>query len=81
MMLESIASQTVALMVRSVGDPKVMRRSQPYHRVVLDGIRRRDPEAAARRDARAPDAWRSDLYGKDYERSVDTLAQRASSGR
>jgi GntR family transcriptional repressor for pyruvate dehydrogenase complex len=76
MMLESIGVPTVALMLRSVGDSKVMRRSQPYHRAVLDGIRNRDPEAAA-------DAMREhlsvaqDLYGKDYERSVDSLAQRA----
>jgi GntR family transcriptional repressor for pyruvate dehydrogenase complex len=76
MMLESIGVPTVALMLRSVGDPKVMRRSQPYHRAVLDGIRNRDPDASA-------DAMREhltvaqELYGKDYERSVDSLAQRA----
>ena len=53
MMLEAIAPQTVALMVRSVGDPQVMVRSQPYHRRGPRG----DPSAAtapprARRSAR-----------------------------
>ena len=54
MMLESIAPQTVALMVRSVGDPQVMVRSQPYHRVALEAIGRRDPDAARGRDPRPP---------------------------
>ena len=54
MMLEAIAPQTVALMVRSVGDPQVMVRSQPYHRVALEAIGRRDPAAAAGRDPRPP---------------------------
>jgi GntR family transcriptional repressor for pyruvate dehydrogenase complex len=76
MMLESIGVPTVALMIRSVGDPKVMRRSQPYHRALLEAIRNRDPDAAA-------DAMREhltvaeQLYGRDYERSVDSLARRA----
>jgi DNA-binding FadR family transcriptional regulator len=80
MMLESIAPLTVGLMTRSVGDPEVMRRSQPYHGVCLEAIRRHDP-AAARAAIVAHLSVASELYGDDFERSVDTLAQRAMEER
>jgi GntR family transcriptional regulator, transcriptional repressor for pyruvate dehydrogenase complex len=80
MMLESIAPLTVALMTRSVGDPEVMSRSQPYHGIALEAIRHRDA-AAARAAIVAHLSVARDLYGDDYERSVDTLAQRAMEQR
>jgi GntR family transcriptional repressor for pyruvate dehydrogenase complex len=80
MMLESIAPLTVALMTRSVGDPAVMGRSQPYHRIALDAIRRGDAEAA-RAAIEAHLGVAQELYGEDYERSVDWLAQRAMRDR
>jgi GntR family transcriptional repressor for pyruvate dehydrogenase complex len=73
MMLEAIAPQTVALMVRSVGDPQVMVRSQPYHRVALEAIGRGDG-AAAREAMRAHLSVASELYGDDFDRSVEELA-------
>jgi GntR family transcriptional repressor for pyruvate dehydrogenase complex len=76
MMLESIAVPTAALMFRSVGDPNVMQRSQPFHRVALEAIRARDPEAAAEA-IRAHLTVAQELYGPDYERSVDELARQA----
>jgi DNA-binding FadR family transcriptional regulator len=76
MMLESIAVPTAALMFRSVGDQRVMDRSQPYHRVALDAIRSRQPEAAAEA-IRAHLTVAQELYGEDYERSVDELARQA----
>jgi DNA-binding FadR family transcriptional regulator len=76
MMLESIAPLTVALMTRSVGDPEVMQRSQPYHRAAYEGIRDRDPDAA-RAAIKAHLSVASQLYGEDFERSVDNLAERA----
>ena len=76
MMLESIAVPTAALMVRSVGDPGVMRSSQPYHRTCLEAIERRDADAAAEQ-MRAHLTVAQDLYGDDYERSVDELARHA----
>jgi GntR family transcriptional regulator, transcriptional repressor for pyruvate dehydrogenase complex len=76
MMLESIAPLTVALMARSVGDLEVMDRSQPYHRRVLEAIEARDPEAA-RSAIVAHLTVASELYGDDFERSVDSLAERA----
>jgi DNA-binding FadR family transcriptional regulator len=78
MMLESIAVSTAALMFRSVGDPAVMARSQPYHRVCLDAIRARDAEAAGEA-IRAHLTVAEELYGVDYERSVDELALQALS--
>jgi GntR family transcriptional repressor for pyruvate dehydrogenase complex len=76
MMLESIAPLTAGLMTRSVGDPEVMSRSQPYHGIALEAIRRHDPDAA-RAALVAHLSVARELYGDDYERSVDTLAQRA----
>lgn len=76
MMLESIAVPTAALMVRSVGDPEVMRRSQPYHRACLEAIERRDADGAGEQ-MRAHLTVAQDLYGDDYERSVDELARHA----
>jgi GntR family transcriptional repressor for pyruvate dehydrogenase complex len=80
MMLESIAPLTVGLMARSAGDPKVMRRSQPYHGIALAAIRRRDA-AAARAAIVAHLSVAQELYGDDFERSVDSLAQRAMDER
>lgn len=80
MMLESIAPLTVALMTRSVGDPQVMRRSQPYHGVALEAIRRHDADAA-RAAIVAHLSVARELYGDDFERSVDSLAQRAMQER
>ena len=76
LMLESIAVPTASLMVRSVGDPDVMRQSQPYHRACLEAIRRRDPDAAAEA-MRAHLTVAREMYGEDYERSVEDLAGRA----
>ena len=76
MMLEAIAPQTVALMVRSVGDPQVMVRSQPYHRVALEAIERGDGPAA-REAMRAHLSVASELYGDDFDRSVEELAASA----
>lgn len=76
MMLESIAVPTAALMFRSVRDPRVMERSQPYHRIALDAIRAHDPSAASEA-IRAHLTVAQELYGPDYERSVDELARQA----
>lgn len=76
MMLESIAVPTAALMFRSVGDARVMERSQPYHRAALEAIEAHDPDAAAEA-IRAHLTVAQELYGADYERSVDELARQA----
>jgi hypothetical protein len=67
-------------MARSAGDPKVMRRSQPYHGIALAAIRRRDA-TAARAAIVAHLSVAQELYGDDFERSVDSLAQRTMEER
>ena len=57
-----------------------MRRSQPYHGIALEAIRRHDREAA-RAAIVAHLSVAQELYGDDYERSIDSLAQRAMEER
>src|SRR5262245_2611055 len=45
-MFVSIQAMTVELMVRSAGDPEVIRQSAPYHRVAFDAVRARDAHGA-----------------------------------
>ena len=75
LMLESIAVPTASLMVRSVGDIDVMRQSQPFHRACLEAIGGHDPDAAAEA-MRAHLTVAREMYGEDYERSVEDLASR-----
>jgi DNA-binding GntR family transcriptional regulator len=63
-------------MARSVGDPQVMDRSQPYHRIALEALRAGDA-AGARRAMEAHLGVAQELYGEDFERSVDWLAERS----
>jgi GntR family transcriptional regulator, transcriptional repressor for pyruvate dehydrogenase complex len=75
-MFASIQGLTVELMVRSVGDPEVLRQSAPYHRVAYEAIRDRDA-GAARAAIQAHLSIASKTYGEDYDRSLDTTAARA----
>ena len=77
MMLESIAVPTAALMFRSVGDRRghgraashsIASRSTPSGQVIAD---------AAAEAIRAHLTVAQELYGVDYERSVDELARQA----
>ena len=45
-MFASIQVLTVENMVRSAGDPEIVRQSEPYHRLAYEAIRARDPIAA-----------------------------------
>jgi GntR family transcriptional repressor for pyruvate dehydrogenase complex len=75
-MFSSILGLTVELMVRSAGDPEIVRQSNPYHRIAYEAISDRD-EAAARAAIRAHLDIAASTYGDDYDRSLDTLAARA----
>ena len=73
MMLEAIAPQTVALMLRSVGD----RRSWSAASPTTASPSRRSSEGmddAARAAILAHLSVASELYGDDFDRSVDDLA-------
>lgn len=75
-MFASIQGMTVELMVRSAGDPEIVRQSAPFHRVAYQAIVDRDP-AAARAAIRAHLSIAASTYGDDYDRSLDTTAAQA----
>jgi GntR family transcriptional regulator, transcriptional repressor for pyruvate dehydrogenase complex len=75
-MLGSVASLAAELMVRSLGDPEVYRRSAPFHRRVYEAIAARDPEAA-RTAMHEHLQVASTTYGRDYDDDLDAMARRA----
>ena len=75
-MFASIQGLTVELMVRSAGDPEIIRRSGPYHRIAYEAIRDRNP-IAARAAIQAHLSFAASSYGDDYDQSLDTTAARA----
>jgi len=75
-MFASIQGLTVELMVRSAGDPEIVRQSEPYHRIAYEAIRDRDA-MAARAAIQAHLSIASSTYGEDYDRRLDTTAARA----
>ncbi len=74
-MFGSITSLTVDLMLRSLSDRAVTDASVPYHAEVAAAIRARNP-ARARQAMVDHLAVASRFYGEDYERSIESLAQR-----
>ena len=75
-MFATIQGLTVELMVRSAGDPEIVRRSDPYHRAAFEAIRAR-AQVAARAAIRAHLSVAAETYGDDYDRSLDSTAARA----
>ncbi len=75
-MLASLSLLAAELMVRSLGDPDIYRRSAPYHREVYEAIAARDPDRArvAMRDHLSV---ASATYGRDYDDDLDVMAERA----
>jgi GntR family transcriptional regulator, transcriptional repressor for pyruvate dehydrogenase complex len=72
----SIATLTLELMLRSLGDPSVSREGVPLHQEVFDAIRDRDPDRA--RDAMSGHLLVAvRLYGNDLDRGLDLIARRA----
>lgn len=74
-MFASITGLTFQIMLRSHTDADVDARGMPYHHKVVAGIRDRDPDAAEAA-ARAHLEIASQMYGEDYERSVEEIARR-----
>ena len=75
-MFASIQALTVELMVRSAGDPEVVRRSAPHHRLAYEAVRALDREAA-RAAIHAHLSIAESTYGDEYDQSLDTTAARA----
>ncbi|CAN5735056.1 FadR/GntR family transcriptional regulator [soil metagenome] len=74
-MFRSITSHTIELMFRSLSDAEIRDTSLPFHRMVVEAIRQRDPAAATRAMSEHL-AVASMLYGEDFEASIEYVAQR-----
>lgn len=74
-MFGAITGLTIEMMLRSLADPTVTRRSVPYHRAILDAIRGRGAdEARAVMIAHLEVA--ATTYGDDFDRSLESVARR-----
>lgn len=74
-MFGSITNLTLELMLRSLADSEVTRTSAPFHRRIADAIKDRDAAGAGRAMTAHLDVA-SRLYGDDYDRSIESVAQR-----
>jgi GntR family transcriptional repressor for pyruvate dehydrogenase complex len=74
-MFEAIIGLAVELMLRSLADSEVARTALPYHRMIFEAIRDRDPERARAAMAEHLSVAAS-LYGDDLDRSLETVTQR-----
>jgi GntR family transcriptional repressor for pyruvate dehydrogenase complex len=75
-MFASIQGLSVELMVRSAGDPEILRKGAPYHRIAFEAVRDRDA-VAARAAIQAHLSVPASTFGEDYDRSLDTTAAHA----
>jgi len=74
-MYASITSLTFELMLRSLSDRQVHQAGTPLHENIWQAIRDRDPDRAVAAMQEHLEVARR-LYGKDFEASVDQVAQR-----
>jgi GntR family transcriptional repressor for pyruvate dehydrogenase complex len=74
-MFASITGLTFELMLRSLTDADVSARGLPFHKKVLAAIQARDADAAEAA-MRGHLELASEMYGEDYDRSVETVARR-----
>jgi GntR family transcriptional regulator, transcriptional repressor for pyruvate dehydrogenase complex len=75
-MFASIRGLTVELMVRSAGDPEIVRKSAPFHRHAYEAVVARNADAA-RVAMRNHLGVAAATYGDDYDQRLDTTAARA----
>jgi GntR family transcriptional repressor for pyruvate dehydrogenase complex len=74
-MFASLSGLVFEHMLRSYADPSIGREANPYHRHVVEAIRRRDPDAA-QQAMREHLAVASRRYGDDLDVGVRQLARR-----
>jgi GntR family transcriptional regulator, transcriptional repressor for pyruvate dehydrogenase complex len=74
-MFASISGLAAQMMLRSLSDPKVSREGLPFHKDIYEALRRGEP-SKARRAAIGHMAVAERSYGKDLDRSLDTVARR-----
>lgn len=74
-MFASITGLTFELMLRSLTDADVSARGLPFHKQILKAIQARDADAAEAAMRRHLELA-GEMYGEDYDRSVETIARR-----
>jgi len=74
-MFGSIVGFIFEQLLRSSGDPEIVREGLPYHRRVLDALRKHDSDAAEQ-EMRSHLRLAGVMYGKDFDRTLDSLARR-----
>jgi DNA-binding FadR family transcriptional regulator len=74
-MFASITGLTFELMLRSLSDADVSARGLPFHKQILKAIQARDPDGAEVA-MRGHLELAGEMYGEDYDRSVETVARR-----
>lgn len=74
-MFGSITGLALELMLRSLADPEVTRISVPFHRRIAEAIKERDVAGARCAMTEHLDVA-SRLYGDDYHRTIESVAQR-----
>jgi GntR family transcriptional repressor for pyruvate dehydrogenase complex len=75
MMYGAIAPLVFEVMLRSLDDARVTRKGAPWHEVALEAIKKGDGPAAAAA-MREHVGIASDLYGKDLDRPISSIARR-----
>lgn len=71
----AISDATIELVFRSLADPEVYRLGTPYHREIYEGICNGDGDRAVAAMTKHL-SFAESLYGEDFDRSLDMLAER-----
>jgi GntR family transcriptional repressor for pyruvate dehydrogenase complex len=74
-MFRSVSIFVIELMLRSLDDPEIVAKGAPFHGDVLAAIQRRDP-VAAREAMEAHVMLAEQLFGDDFDASLESLARR-----
>ena len=74
-MFRAISDSTIELVLRSLADPEVYRLGTPYHREIYEGISDGDGDRAVTALTQHL-SFAESLYGKDFDRSLNILAER-----
>ena len=74
-MFKAISDSTIELVLRSLADPEVYRLGTPYHHDIYEGICEGDGDRAIAAMTKHL-SFAESLYGEDFDRNLDTLAER-----
>ena len=74
-MFRAISDSTIELVLRSLADPEVYRLGTPYHHEIYEGVCDGNKDQAVAAVTKHLSLAES-LYGEDFDRSLDILAER-----